>query len=111
MAHLATLFVAKRIYMLGLEDSAYMQLGVARPLSPKWNIGAFYDYREPASVFSTEVHELVPYISWQISDKLELHRASCIRLHRGKCGYGGVGSNKLQLVTTRQIFGISAPKD
>ena len=54
---------------VGLEDSAYMQLGVARPLSLKWNIGAFYDYREPASVFSTEVHELVPYISWQISDK------------------------------------------
>jgi len=62
-------FRGKTDLYVGLEDSAYMQLGVARPLSPKWNIGAFYDFRESASVFSPEIHELVPYFSWQISDK------------------------------------------
>ena len=61
-------FRGKTDLYAGLEDSAYLQLGVARPLNPKWNIGAFYDFREPASMFSAEVHELVPYFSWQISE-------------------------------------------
>lgn len=51
----------------GLKDSAFAQIGVARPLSPGFNIGMFYDFREQASVFSPEVHDLVPYFSWQFS--------------------------------------------
>ncbi len=61
-------FRGKTDFYSGLEDSAYLQLGIARPLAPQWNIGAFYDYREPASAFSPEVHEIVPYFSWQISE-------------------------------------------
>ena len=52
----------------GLTDSAYVQLGVARPLAPRWNVGIFYDFRGPASTFSPEIHELVPYFSFQFSD-------------------------------------------
>ena len=51
----------------GLRDSTFVQFGMARPLSPRLNIGIFYDFRERASLFSPEVHELVPYFSWQLS--------------------------------------------
>lgn len=51
----------------GLQDSASAQFGVARPLNSAWNIGAFYDFREPASTLSPEIHEIVPYFSWQIT--------------------------------------------
>ena len=50
----------------GLEDSAFVQLGFAQPLSTSWNLGVYYDYRERASAFLVESHELVPYLSWQI---------------------------------------------
>ncbi|MEX0962974.1 MAG: hypothetical protein WDZ52_02890 [Pseudohongiellaceae bacterium] len=55
-------------FYAGLQDSTYIQLGVARPLARQWNVGVFYDYREPASSFSPEIHEIVPYFSWQITD-------------------------------------------
>lgn len=51
----------------GLRDSAFAQFGMARPLSQRLNIGMFYDFREQASIFSPETHELVPYFSWQLS--------------------------------------------
>lgn len=51
----------------GLKDSAFAQFGIAKPLGPSFNIGMFYDFREQASVFSPEIHELVPYFSWQFS--------------------------------------------
>ncbi len=52
----------------GLEDSAFAQLGFVYPLSDKINAGVFYDFREPASSFSGETHEIVPYFTWQISE-------------------------------------------
>ncbi len=61
-------FRGKTDFYTALEDSIYMQLGVARPLTHRWNMGVFYDFREPASTFSPEIHEIVPYLSWQISD-------------------------------------------
>jgi hypothetical protein len=51
----------------GLKSSAFAQMGVAQPLNERWNIGLFYDYREAASSVSSEIHELVPYFSWQFS--------------------------------------------
>ncbi len=62
-------FRGKTEFYAGLENSAYVQLGVARPIAPQWNVGVFYDFREPASTFSPEIHELVPYFSWQISNR------------------------------------------
>lgn len=35
-------------------------------------MGAYYDYRQAASNFSDESHELVPYVTWQISSKWSL---------------------------------------
>lgn len=52
----------------GLKDSFYTQVGIANPLSESVSAGVFYDYRQSASRFSTESHELSPYVSWQISD-------------------------------------------
>ena len=51
----------------GLEDSAFAQLGFATPVNERVNIGAFYDYRERASLFSAESHELLPYFTWQVT--------------------------------------------
>lgn len=62
-------FRGKTDFYAGLEDSAYVQLGVARPIASQWNVGIFYDFREPASTFSPEIHELVPYFSFQISER------------------------------------------
>ncbi len=53
----------------GLEDSAFAQLGFALPLNARWSAGMFYDFREPASSFVEETHELVPYINWQLSER------------------------------------------
>ena len=61
-------FRGKTDFYAGLIDSAYAQLGIARPFALRWNVGIFYEYREPASTFSPEIHELVPYFSFQISD-------------------------------------------
>lgn len=51
----------------GLQDSVYTQLGFAKPVNESVSIGAFYDYRQAASAFSTESHELSPYVSWQLT--------------------------------------------
>lgn len=59
----------KTDFYSGLRDSTFLQLGLARPLNEQLNVGAFYDFREPASTFSPEIHEIVPYFSWQISER------------------------------------------
>lgn len=51
----------------GLKDSAYGQLGVVAPLNDAVSIGLIYDYRAPATDFVEDSHELLPYISWEIS--------------------------------------------
>ena len=53
----------------GLKDSSFAQVGFARPFSENWNGGIFFDYREAASSFSDDSRELVPYLSWQLSEK------------------------------------------
>lgn len=52
----------------GLKDSFYAQVGVANPLTESISAGVFYDFRQSASRFSTESHELSPYVSWQLND-------------------------------------------
>ncbi len=51
----------------GLLNSLYTQLGFAKPLGERLSVGALYDFRQSASEFSTESHELTPYLSWQLS--------------------------------------------
>ncbi len=53
----------------GLQDAAFAQIGLAMPLSEALNVGAYYDFREAASAFSPESHEILPYMSWQFSDQ------------------------------------------
>ncbi len=60
-------FRGKTDFYEGLQNSAFVQLGLARPINSQWNLGVFYDYREAASSFSPEIHEIVPYFSWQIA--------------------------------------------
>lgn len=52
----------------GLKNSFYTQVGIAKPLTEIVSTGVFYDYRQSASRFSTESHELSPYLSWQLDD-------------------------------------------
>lgn len=56
-----------------LNDTFWGSLGAQRPLASSWistnipgqlSIGLIYDYREAASVTSSETHELVPFLSW-----------------------------------------------
>ena len=52
----------------GLQDSSFLQLGIAYPLSQQLSVGAFYDFREPATSFTPETHEVVPYLTWQFNE-------------------------------------------
>lgn len=52
----------------GLKDSFFTQLGFSVPAGDSFDVGAFYDYREAASEFASESHELVPYFSWQLNE-------------------------------------------
>ncbi|MEX0902679.1 MAG: hypothetical protein WDZ76_08140 [Pseudohongiellaceae bacterium] len=58
----------------GLENATFAQLGFTRPLagSAQWSWGAFYDFREPASTFSKETHELFPFVTWRPSARWSL---------------------------------------
>lgn len=67
-ASLGYSFRGRSVIYPGLKDAAFVQLGIAKSLSQEWNIGVFYDFREQASIFSTEIHEIAPYFSWQFSD-------------------------------------------
>lgn len=50
-----------------LKNSFNVSLGASRPMSDDVQIGLIYDYREAASAFSGDTHELIPYISWAAS--------------------------------------------
>lgn len=50
----------------GLQNGFFGQLGFSKPITEAVQAGAFYDYRQAASDFAHESHELVPYISWQL---------------------------------------------
>lgn len=52
----------------GLRNSFLTQLGFARPISDRFSIGVFHDYRQAASRDSPESHELAPYFSYQFSE-------------------------------------------
>ena len=59
-------FRGKSDLFQGLQDSAFAQVGMAHPVNERWNIGIFYDFREAASSFTAETHDIVPYFSWQL---------------------------------------------
>ncbi|PCH58445.1 MAG: hypothetical protein COC19_08485 [SAR86 cluster bacterium] len=48
----------------GLENTFYTSLSVERAVNSRWSLGLIYDYREAASSFSQETHELLPYLRW-----------------------------------------------
>lgn len=56
----------------GLEDGFTVQLGFASNFNANLSGGVFYDYRERASVFTPESHDLSPYLSWRFSRKWSL---------------------------------------
>lgn len=56
----------------GLRDSSFLQVGTAFPVTDNWTAGVYYDYREAASDYGTETHEVVPYFTWQWSERWSL---------------------------------------
>ncbi|MDO8908824.1 MAG: transporter [Pseudohongiella sp.] len=56
----------------GLNDSASLSLGISLPLSDRWQSGVIYDFRQAASAFSGETHEVLPYLSWAPTDQWSL---------------------------------------
>lgn len=53
----------------GLRDTWWVSLGFSRPWvrageTGEWSWGLIYDYREAASAFSVETHEVLPYLTW-----------------------------------------------
>lgn len=75
----------------GLNNSTYVQLGIARPVTDDWNVGIFYDYRQAASSFSEESHELVPYVTWQISSKWSLTGLTSVGFTDASADYSVMG--------------------
>ncbi|MBU2097846.1 MAG: transporter [Gammaproteobacteria bacterium] len=54
----------------GLNDSFSLSLGSSRGISERWQAGVIYDFRQAASSFSGETHEILPYISWAATEQL-----------------------------------------
>lgn len=57
------------VWFPGLRDTVWASLGFSRPLqweplAGDWSWGMIFDYREAASVLSTETQELLPYVNW-----------------------------------------------
>jgi hypothetical protein len=57
---------------IGLENGLFVQLGFQHPVTELLSAGILYDYSEPASKFSEEIHELVPYINWELTPQWSL---------------------------------------
>lgn len=56
-------------WFVGLQDTWWASLGFSSPLvrnsgTGEWSWGMIYDYREAASTWSVETHELLPYLTW-----------------------------------------------
>lgn len=54
-------------FYAGLENSFYGSLGASANWSDTLQYGLIYDYRQPASAFTGETHEVLPYLSWAMS--------------------------------------------
>lgn len=53
----------------GLRDSVTLSLGGSRPVSERWHAGLIYDFRQAASLFTGDTHELLPFVSWAASPR------------------------------------------
>lgn len=51
----------------GLENTVFSSLGASTRWGDALQVGLIYDYRQAASTFSGETHELLPYLSWTMS--------------------------------------------
>lgn len=56
----------------GLNDSVNLSLGLSRPVYDRSQVGFIYDFRQAASSYSGETHEILPYLSWAPSDRWAL---------------------------------------
>lgn len=54
-------------YYPGLENSVFSSLGASVGWGDAVQVGLIYDYRQAASAFTGETHELLPYLSWTLS--------------------------------------------
>jgi len=54
-------------FYAGLENSFYGSLGASAHLGDTLQYGLIYDFRQAASAFAGETHELLPYLSWAMS--------------------------------------------
>lgn len=54
-------------FYAGLENSFYGSLGASASWGDTLQYGLIYDFRQAASVFTGETHELLPYLSWTMS--------------------------------------------
>ncbi len=55
-----------------MQDSAFVSLGISRPLTARLSYGLIYDYREAASKRSGETHELLPFVSFALANEWTL---------------------------------------
>jgi len=55
-----------------LRDGTFGQLGVAFPLQESQSIGLLYDYRQAVASFTSDIHEVGPYVNWQLNDNWTL---------------------------------------
>lgn len=51
----------------GLENSFFASLGASANWGDALQYGLIYDFRQAASAFTGETHELLPYLSWSLS--------------------------------------------
>lgn len=65
-------FRGKTELFSGLEDSPFAELGISIPLNASLSGGLIYDFSAPASGYSKEIHEFLPFVSWAITPRWSL---------------------------------------
>lgn len=74
-----------------LENGIYGQFGAAFPLQDSVSMGLLYDYREAVASFTTDIHEIGPYINWQINENWTATGMSLVGLSKSSVDYSVLG--------------------
>lgn len=55
-----------------IRNAWIASLGIGRAVNDAWQVGVIYDYRQAVSSLTGETHELLPYVSVSVSERLQL---------------------------------------
>ncbi len=73
-----------------LRDGTFAQFGAAFPIQDTVSMGLLYDFREAVSSFTSDIHEVGPYVNWQLNDNWSLTGMTMAGLTRASVDYSAL---------------------